>query len=159
MKKNFLFLALVAIIGTACMDNKNNCNNCNSAPLPFVFTLLPSENGTSMINDTTFVPDSIRLYYLNNNVERSVNFVFITSAYLGSCIYTTDISNISAGTNVKTFYLYLNHNETDTIYFDSKIVNDGCCTYYQYDSLAYNSKKMPFNSDYGVYYFLKNQPK
>lgn len=157
MKKIIPLLAIVAMFSTSCMDS-NNCSNCVSSPTPFVFTLLPSESGLSMINDTTFVPDSIRLYYLDNNVEKSVGFVFGTSSYFGNYIYTTNISNISAGSNVKTFYLYLNHNDTDTIYFDSKIVNDGCCTYYHYDSLSYNGKAMPYNGNYGVYYFLKNQP-
>ncbi len=158
MKKILPLLAIVAIFSSSCTDD-NDCGNCITNPTPFVFTLLPSETGLSMINDTTFVPDSIRLYFLDNNIEKSVNFVFVTSPYLGKCIYTTDISRASAGMDsVKTFYLYLNHTDIDTIYFDARIVNDGCCTYYHYDSLAYNSKKMPFDSNYGVYYFLKNQP-
>ncbi|HUX54311.1 MAG TPA: hypothetical protein VMV56_07850 [Williamwhitmania sp.] len=157
MKKILPLLGMVAIISSSCMDN-NNCTYCNSYPTPFVFTLFPSPTGTSMINDSTYIPDSIQLYYLKNNVQEPVNFTIGNSNYFGNYIYTTDISKVSAGDNIKTFYLHLSQTETDTIYFDCKIVNDGCCTYYNYDSLSYNGKVMPYSSIYGLYFFIKSQP-
>lgn len=157
MKRILPILVLVAILNTSCL-NDNSCKNCISSPLAFAFTLLPSEDGMSMINDTTFVPDSIKLYYLKNNVKEPVTFVFGGSSYFGNYIYTVDISKVSAGDSIKVFYLYLSHTDTDTIYFDCNIVNDGCCSYYSYDSLSYNGKSMPYSSTYGINYAIKARP-
>lgn len=156
MKKLVFLLVGVAIIGQSCLKS-NECDNCYNPPALFGFTLLPLEGGKSLIPDV-YKLDTIKLFYLDGGVKTQVKFSYGTSLYLNTYLVSSDISVVSAGKNVKTFYLYLNNQDTDTIYFDCKIANDGCCTYYSYDSLSYNGKKMSYHPESRLQYVIKPQP-
>lgn len=155
MKKLLVLLIGVAIIGQSCLRS-DDCDNCYTPPAYFGFTLLPSESGTSLIPEV-YRADSIKLYYLEEGQKKDVMFGYGTSVYLGTYMVTSDISVISAGKNIKTFYLYLNQQDTDTIYFDCDLVNDGCCTNYIYDSISYNGNKMLNHANSHLQYAVKPQ--
>ena len=156
MKKLIFLLIGVAVVSQGCLNSSDECDNCNNPPALFGFTLLPTETGTSLIPDV-YKLDTIYLYYLEGSVKKNVELRYANSMYLGTYLLSTDISVVSAGKNVKTFYLYLNKQDTDTIYFDCKLANDGCCTYYRYDSLSYNGRKMLYHPASGLRYMLKPQ--
>lgn len=161
MKKLPFLLLVIAIIGQSCLK-REDCQDCYNAPIQFGLTLLPvqvgsSEYGTSLIPEV-YKTDTIQLYYIDNSVKKKVNFGYGDSRFLGIFMVTTDISVVSASKNIKTFYLYLNKEDTDTIYFDCKLANDGCCTYYTYDSLSYNGKKLNYHQSSGIHYAVKQQP-
>jgi len=154
MKKYLFLLIGVAFISQSCMND--DCDNCYNPPAAFGFTLTPAEGETSLIPEK-YKLDTISLYYFDGNIKKEVGLRYGTSYYLGISLVTTDISVISAGKNIKKFYLYLNQNDTDTIHFSCKLENDGCCTNYIYDSLSYNGKKMLYHQISGLLYVVKPQ--
>lgn len=164
MKKYFFLLIGVALISQSCM--KDDCGECYNPPATFGFTLLPLEDNSSQSHSEekpSLIPsvyklDSISLYYYDGNEKKSVNLQYGTSNYLGVYLVSTDISVVSVNKNIKNFYLYLNHQDTDTIYFSSKIVVDGCCSGYAYDSISYNGKNMLRHQASGLLYVIKPQP-
>ena len=161
MRKLLVLLIGVVFIGQGCFRN-DDCHDCYNGPALFGFTLLPTTlaidaNAQSLI-PSIYKLDTIKLFYFDGDVKKDIIFGNGLSHYLGMYLVSTDISVISAGKNIKTFYLYLNQFDTDTIYFDSKLENDGCCTSYRYDSISYNGKKMLLDANSHLQYAIKPQP-
>lgn len=154
MKKYLFLLIGVALISQSCLNDK--CDDCYNPPAAFGFSLIPAEGETSLI-PSKYKLDTINLYYYDGTVKTEVDLRYGTSNSLGVYLVSTDISVVSASKSVKKFYLYLNQYDTDTIHFTCKIVNDGCCTNYFYDSLSYNGKKMLYHQSSGLLYVIKPQ--
>jgi len=102
--------------------------------------------------------DTIKLYYFDGETKKNLVLGYGNINEGGGYLVSNDISVVSAGKNINTFYLYLNQQDTDTLYFDCNLVNDGCCTYYSIDSLSYNGKKMLNYKNTNLLYAVKPQP-
>ncbi len=154
MKKYLFLLIGVALISQSCLND--DCDDCYNPPAAFGFSLIPAEGETSLI-PSKYKLDTINLYYYDGIVKKEVDLRYGTSNSLGVYLVSTDISVVSASKSVKKFYLYLNQDDTDTIHFSCKVVNDGCCTNYSYDSISYNGKKMLYHQSSGLLYVIKPQ--
>ncbi len=161
MKRLLFLLAVTVIIGQSCLKN-DDCNDCFSGPALFGFTLMPTEllanKDTASLIPSVYKLDTIRLYYFDGDIKKNVALGYGRINEKGDYLVSTDISVVSASKNINTFYLYLNQEDTDTIYFACKLVNDGCCTSYSYDSLSYNGKKMLYYKNSSLRYAVKPQP-
>jgi hypothetical protein len=157
MKRRCLLVlaGLILVSGFFSCESIFNCPECFTPPAPLVLKVSSSFDSTDLIYNGFYQADSILIYYFDGNSKKLVDVeVYSDSVKETSVIVSNEISWISSG-GEKTFFVYLNNFDTDTIYLDVREANDDCCTYFEWLCFEINGNIVePDNTNYW-YNYLK----
>jgi len=156
MMKQKLFLICLFGYITFSITSCDKCNmDCFTPPGPLVFEITSIVSGNDLIFTDVYNPDSIAIFYVDENMKRYVDTeIYADSINQASRIYSHDISWKSVE-GFKDFYLYLNHQETDTIFFDVITRIENCCTSHPVMSFTINGNKVEYDDNSYVYNYKK----
>lgn len=149
---NTILLLFIIVLITKC-DWLEPCGECFTPPEGINLMILDEQSGINLISPEFHHPDSIRLYYNANNIENDLQFDIYNKDSLGF-IYCLEIGFMSSGIN-KTFYLELNSEDTDTIYMDTEVISEDCCTWHELANLEINGKRPDFNPEHYAWMIYK----
>ena len=130
------------------------CNECLTPPENFSFKIVDDSLGYNLLNSNYYNEDSLQLYYYNNT-ERNDLVLEVHENYYGEKIILANLLGWIASENNHEFYLYLNHNDTDTICLEIARYNDECCTWYQTNLFVINTTYPEYDWDEHVYVIRK----
>jgi len=146
--KLLFFLTIPVFLISSCCD-------CFTPPQEVSFNIISAKGGPDLIFNKEINKDSISIYYLENNSKVNVEFeLFTDSVNQKVIIQSGDISNKSAD-GQKSFFLYLNSHDVNTMYLDVEEVKDGCCTFYSLNEFKINNSVLLTSSNNGLYEFVK----
>lgn len=132
----YIILFLTAIlISMTTLNSCEECGECFTPPGTILLVILDDSTGSNLLRPGAYDPDSIKI---SNTLEFNNN--------IGLTFYGNDSSRIMSTGNLswegiggpKTFYLYLNSTETDTILLNVVVVNDDCCTWHNLEQFDIN---------------------
>jgi hypothetical protein len=150
-------MAGLLVLSMSACDNKCNVD-CFTPPGELALKITDANDGTDLIYTGVYNADSITIYYFGDNSSSLPRYIIFEvqtdSARQSSFIISSDISWKSVE-GFKDFYLYLNHLETDTLFYDVVSNFENCCTYHPLMSFSINGNDVEYdNSDY-TYDFKK----
>jgi hypothetical protein len=106
----------------------HDCPECFTPPNGIALRILSKNDSIDLISNGTYCTDSIRIYYLNNNAEHEIDLEIYSDTILQvSRLVSHEISWKSLEGN-KDCFLYLNHNDSDTIFINVERITENCCT-------------------------------
>ncbi len=143
IKYFFIGLLMVSMFSTCSW--LNDCGECFTPPAGISLIILDEQTGENLLKPGEFAPDSIRFYYLNNEHIYPVDFNIFGDDSLRK-IGSVEIGFISTGPD-KTFFLQLNNIDTDTIYLDTRIVSEECCTWHETEQFTINGLTPDYNQE------------
>jgi len=150
MKMNRLITVIVGLFMLSISSCDNKCNiDCFTPPGELVLKITAIDDGSDLIYTGVYNADTIAIYYFDANVKRHIEMnVFTDSANQSSAIVSNEISWKSVE-GYKDFYLYLNYQETDTLFYDVVSKTEDCCTYHPIMSFCINGNDVEYdNTDY-----------
>lgn len=153
MKKAIILIFSGLLFNYGCL--KDDCGECYIPPVPFRMQIVDKESGENLITDGVFNKDSIFIYgYDKENEMKSAQIYFYTFQDQLNVLGSNDLPVISSENITKTFYIYLNQNDTDTLYLDVIQSTENCCTYFPYIEVKGNGVDMEFDN-IGYTFLLK----
>lgn len=138
-------LMVVLIISLSSCNLFPRCADCFSPPNGLALMVLDEHTNENLIRKGIYDPDSIRFYYIENQKQKDLEFDVYNNDSIGR-IYSNEIGFISSG-SIKTFYLRLNFETIDTIYMDTEIISEDCCTWHALRELKINGEQPDFSSE------------
>ena len=132
----FLILGLLTLSIASC---DKFCNEeCFTPPGELRLKVTNKADSTDLIYTGVYNADSIAIFYFDNDVKKFIEMGVITdSANHKSMIASNEISWKSVE-GFKDFYLYLDYQDTDTLYLDVVTVNEDCCTFHRFNYFKTN---------------------
>lgn len=137
-----------ALLFVSC--HKQDCGACFSPPQPLKIALIAAQTGDNLLNAAPYHPDSVQLFYVKDSRQVKVPFKVMPYAGLGPVIHSSDLSWLSLS-DAHTFYLYLNQNDTDTLYVKTVAKSSDCCTSHPLESFLVNGEQVPQDRGTDVY--------
>ena len=153
---HFLPVSL-AILALFSCEIIHDCPECFTPPGAIVLRILDESDSVDLISNGTYNGDSIRLYYLENNIKHEIDLdVYSDTSFQKSRIVSQEISWKSLE-GFKNCYLYLDSNDTDTIFIDVISVFENCCTSHYISDFTINGYQLPYDAvDYNYLLYKKN---
>lgn len=146
MKNYFKFLVVLAIT-ISLLSCEENCGECFTPPDGISLMITDKNDGSDLIFNGTYKPDSIEIFYYDQQNIKHVNFdIYTDSIGHHSKIVSFDIAFKSVE-GFKRFYLYLDYSDTDTIYYDEVTRSENCCTWHETLSFTINDQNVEYNSE------------
>lgn len=145
-------MILLIIILSGCI--KNDCDDCYTPPEDFRMKIVDRDTGENLLDGKTYFPDSIEIYYIQNEEKKNVFLQIIETNSHENIIESTNIAWISVGDVSKTFYIRLNSYDTDTLYLNVHEYLYYCCRSFPYESVLINGSEME-NPYTGMYLLQK----
>jgi hypothetical protein len=120
----------------------NGCTypKCSTPPESFRIRLVSKKDSTDLISNGFYSKDSIKIWYVKQNLVTMIPCQIITDSIHKSIISSSDIAWISAEGN-RDFYIQLNKSDIDTVYLKVDKLDDKCASY-QYSSFKYNGQEI-----------------
>jgi len=144
-------LFLTPLLQTCDLGCKEDC----FTPPEEIRIKLVDNDGNNLIESGVYIPDSIQIYYLENQVKKYVRFDLSTYyPYFKNIIFSSELAWISIGER-RDYFLRLNYLDTDTLTLELKEKQSECCTYFDIDYFRINSKTPEYNSSEFVYQIRK----
>lgn len=136
-KYHVIGLLIILCMTGSCLNSDNNCvEETYSSPKAFNFILVDGD-GKNLINDDGYNMDSIDLYYYSNLGSTRVNITFLGIAD-GYILISSELPRTVIETSNQTYFLYLNHQDTDTLFVNVLRESDECSTWHRYEDCMYN---------------------
>lgn len=151
-KSILLIIMLLIITLSGCL--KNDCDDCYEPPEDFRMKIVDRDTGENLLDGKTYFPDSIEIYYIQNEEKKNVFLQIIEPNSHENIIESTNIAWISVGGLSKTFYIQLNSYDTDTLYLNVHEYLYYCCRSFPYESVLINGSEME-NQYPGMYLLQK----
>ena len=153
MKKIPILIISVIVLISGCL--KNNTGNCIQPPVPFRMEIIDKTTDENLISNGTYHADSIVFFgYDSTDVKKGVGYFLTTFNNQPNVIISEELPIISGEDLTKTFYIYLNQNDTDTLYVDVQPTIENNCTYFQYIEVKINGVEIDLNN-LGYTFLLK----
>lgn len=153
MKSLLVLSALLAIPLLQTCDMQ--CGECFTPPEEIRLKLIDSQ-GNNLVENGTYTPDSISLYYLENQVKKPVRYDLSTYyPYFKNIIFSSELAWMSIGERMN-YYLRLNYLDTDTLTLELKEKHSDCCTYFDVVYFTINGKQAEFSNTEYVFLIRKN---
>ena len=149
----FFLLFGVLFLTTSCLDSDDCTSESFSAPSSFVLKLV-DENGTNLITNDTYHPDSITLFY-KDNMGNSIVSIGFQQTIDGYYIVSSELPRTILETANDTYFLYLSLSDTDTLNIVIVQDTDGCNVWHHYDEYKYNGVDMEINDTGTVFIGVK----
>lgn len=150
--KLLLLIIFTCLIFNIACDNFNKCGECFTPPSEINLRILSSSDSCDLIETGFYNPDSVSVFYIENNTRKKIAIEIYTDTITGkSVLFLSDISWKSAA-GTKEFYLRLSSVDTDTIFLDVRKMHNDCCTYYNQKAFRINNQNI--ESDYTNYSFF-----
>jgi hypothetical protein len=158
MKPNkllYLLAAVAALSGLASCSLFEKCPDCFTPPDTFRFRFISAADSSDLVSKGIYSENDIYIWYMENGLKKEADLISYSDSGTNKTVfYSGDMAWLSvAGT--KDFYLYLNNNETDTIYLDVIKRSDECCTYHPFRAVKYNSQTADYSNKEYIYLFKK----
>jgi hypothetical protein len=151
---NGLFPIIILFIITSSGCIKNDCDDCYTPPEDFGMKIVDKDTGENLLDGKTYFPDSIEIYYLQNELKKNVFIQIIETNAHENIVESTNIAWLSVGGESKTFYIQLNSQDTDTLYLNVIEYLYYCCRSFPYESVLINGVEME-NPYPGMYLLQK----
>jgi len=132
---------MVSIIDTSCCTKE-----CFTPPENFRLVLIDQNTGLNAITEGTYHRDSLKLFYQSDNLKL-VDLLITDFMEFEDVLISQELPWNSALSSIKTYYLYLNKFDTDTLYVDVIKKSEDCCTWHEYIDVKYNGKTLTLNKD------------
>lgn len=153
MKKVAILIISVLITTFGCI--KDNAGDCYQPPVPFRMQILDKSTDENLISNGTYDADSILIYgYDSLDVKKGVPFYFTTFNNEPNVIISQDLPVISSEDITKTFYIYYDQYDTDTLYVNVEQTLKDNCTYFPYIEVKINGVDMELDNQ-GYTFLLK----
>lgn len=120
-------IAIICLCFCSC-EILRDCPECFSPPNGIALRILSKNDSIDLIYNGTYKADSIRLYYINNNIEHEIDFKIYTdsiSQVSRLCSYEISWKSLEG---YKDCFLFLTNDDLDTIYINVVRVTENCCT-------------------------------
>jgi len=155
MQKNssriILILLKFIIVTSAC-----NTKECFTPPENFRMIIIDENTGLNLISEGYYQQDSIKIYYLDNFDEIELIDLEISNFIsFSNVLISKELPWKSCINSIKTYYLYLDQNDIDTLFIDVAVKNDDGCTWHEYNEVRFNDKIPTYNKDLGGYELIK----
>lgn len=133
MRHNTFKLLIFGMLILSIISCDKICNvDCFTPPGALNLKITDKADSTDLIFTGVYDADSISIFYIDKDVKKSIDLsVFTDSVNQRSMIVSSEIAWKSAE-GFKDYFLYLNSQETDTLYLDVVSVTENCCTYHPY---------------------------
>jgi len=151
MNRFIILMSGLLVLSISACDNKCNVD-CFTPPGELALKITDIDDGADLIYTGVYNADSLAIYYFGNNSSGIKRYIILEvqtdSARQSSFIISNDISWKSVE-GFKDFYLYLNYQETDTLFYDVVSKTEDCCTYHPIMSFSINGNDVEYdNTDY-----------
>ena len=156
MKVNTIKFLIFGLLISSIISCDKFCNQeCFTPPGELRLKITNEAGSTDLIYTGVYDADSIAIFYFDKDVKRFIDVdVFTDSVNQRSIIASNEISWKSVE-GFKDFYLYLDYEDTDTIYLDVVTVNEDCCTYHPFIYFGINGTETEFDATDHLYDFKK----
>jgi hypothetical protein len=147
-------LVILLLPGCSTCDK----DNCVVPPDPFKFRIIDRNSTEDLIFSVIprYHPDSIRLFYLQDEEEIDLPVQITTSEYYRGVLINQALPYISAVEFIKDYYLQLNYNDTDTLLIDVRLIDFECCTVFEWAESYINGEKLRRSpNDFSVFLIEK----
>jgi hypothetical protein len=150
MNTKLYFIICFSIIASTF----SSCCKCFTPPEGITFNIISSKDSSDLVYNEEINLDSISIFYIEDHVKKYIEIdTYVDTTSQRVLIQSNDISWKSSEGH-KTFFLYLNQNDINTIYLDIEKVKDGCCTFFNQNEFKINNIVLTKNEDW-VYKFIK----
>ena len=149
----FLILGLLTLSIASC---DKFCNKeCFTPPGELRLKITDQTDSTDLIYTGVYNADTIAFFYFDKDVKKIIEMDVVTdSSNQRSMIISNEISWKSVE-GFKDFYLYLNYQDTDTLYLDVVTVNEDCCTFHNFNYFGINGTETEWDSTDHIYNLKK----
>ena len=156
MRKSFLVILSLVLLLSGC----DTCDkdNCFVLPDPFKFRIIDGNSKEDLVSPVIprYHPDSIRLFYLQDEEEIDLPLQITTKEYDYSVLSNQTLPYVSAVDIIKDYYLQLNYNDIDTLLIDVRQIDFECCTVFEYAESYFNGRVLKRSQeDYTVFLIEK----
>jgi hypothetical protein len=151
----FKFLIFGMLILSMISCDKFCNEECFTPPGELRLKVTDKADSTDLIYTGLYNVDSIAIFYFDNDVKKFIEMDVITdSANHKSMIASNEISWKSVE-GFKDFYLYLDYQDTDTLYLDVVTVNEDCCTFHNFNYFGINGTETEWDTMDSMFDFKK----
>ena len=156
MKVNTFKFLIFWILTLSIISCTKICNvDCFTPPGDLRLKITDKADSTDLIYTGVYDADSISIFYFDKNVKKPIEFSIHTdSVNQRSMISSGEIAWKSVE-GFKDYFLYLNWEEVDTLYFDVVSATENCCTYHPFIYFGINSIETEFDTSDYMYDFKK----
>ena len=156
MIKPILITVSLSLLISGC----NTCDkdDCVAPPDPFKFRIIDKNSKEDLVSPVIprYHPDSIRLFYLQDEEEIDLPLQITTKEYDYSVLSNQTLPFVSAVEIIKDFYMQFNHLDIDTLLIDVRQIDFECCTVFQYAQSYINGNILKRSQeDYTVFLIEK----
>ncbi len=131
------------------------CPACSSPPDSLRLKITDRETSKDLIYTGIYQADSISIYYFDDSESKKyIDFEIYTDTLQEKTMIESHEIGWKSAEGIKTYYLYLNSVETDTITLNVEERNDDCCTFFEFVNFEINGNKPVEDTDY-FYNYLK----
>ena len=152
-KYQIIWLVSILFIASSCLNSDECVEETYSSPKAFNLKLV-DENGTNLISENGFNPDSIDLYYTSNlgSTRVPISFLEVSDGFL---LTSSELPYTILETSKDIYFLYLNMQDSDTLTISVIQENDGCSTWHRYVDCMYNDTIMELDPESYAYVGIK----
>ena len=155
MKKIIIALLTGLLSIILIMISCDKCGECFTPPTGIGISITDHVDSTDFIFNGTYHADSIMIYYYDQNNKKNVEISTISDTLNQTgIVYSRDIAWKSVE-GFKNFYLYLNYEDTDTIYLNVVSETKNCCTNHPVKAFTINDEQISNDSDNNCYNLKK----
>jgi len=151
--KNNLLIIFSILILNGCERCRNSCS---PPPDPLRFKIVNSSDTSDIYfeNEPIYNLDSLNLYYIENEQRRFLELYvgkFDPVHYYLAC---DSIPFLSYEREIKTFYLYLYHNNVKIMHINVDYISDDCCSWYEYKEVIFDRGPAPVSDIHPTVYWF-----
>ncbi len=151
--RSLSFLFIVILFVCIGCEKMRNCGECFTPPDPISFKIIDSISGNNLISPNGFSSDSLQLYYFSDSLKKNVKFE-IYGNEVNRRIVSNELSWNSISEN-NYYYLYLSYKDVNTLFVNTEIITENCCTWHELKDFKINGKTIEYDSNEFVFIIEK----
>jgi hypothetical protein len=142
----FILTVVVVFVFSGSSCDRACDVECFTPPGPLSLQISDKTTGDDLIYNGVYNADTITIFYFDKNVKTYIDFSVNTDSVQQYAIINSSEIPWKSVEGFKDFYLYLNAEETDTIYFDVISRSEDCCTYHPFIYFGINGNEIVYDA-------------